>query len=88
MPTEQELTVWRLATLEAKTETLEKCQETMSSDIKEIKDKLLLRPSWAVTIIITFLSTVCVWLSVFVLTNWSTKVQDKNTTKVEVLSNF
>lgn len=88
MPTEQELTVWRLATLETKTQVLEDCQKVMASDIKEIKDKLLLRPSWAVTIIITFLSTICVWLSVFVLTNFDANNIKKETTKIESILNI
>jgi len=38
------------------------------NDIREIKDKLLGRPSWAVTVIITALSTLCVSLIVLILT--------------------
>lgn len=37
------------------------------ADIREIKDKLLGRPSWSVSIIITVLSTLCVSLTILIL---------------------
>jgi hypothetical protein len=64
MPTENE----RLATLEAKVCQHEKLINDMCGDIKDIKDNLLKRPSWAVVVIITLLSTVCTGLIVFVAT--------------------
>lgn len=64
MPTEQE----RLATLEAKTDQHDKTLETLAGDVKDIKDNLLKRPSWAVSIVITVLTTICVGLSVYVIT--------------------
>ena len=36
---------------------LVKCYDVVAKDVKEIKEKLLARPSWAVSIIIAFLST-------------------------------
>jgi len=64
MPTENE----RLATLEAKVCQNEKSINEMGSDIKQIKDDLLKRPSWAVLAIITILSTLCASLIVLVVT--------------------
>lgn len=69
MPSENELdTATRLATLEAQTAQHDKALASMSTDIKDIKDNLLQRPSWAVSIIITILTTLCVGLSVYVAT--------------------
>jgi len=45
-------------------ENLHDCYEEVKNDVKEIKDKLLKRPSWAVTVIITILSSVCIGLIV------------------------
>ncbi len=40
----------------------------IKDDVKQIKDALNSRPSWATSIIITALSTICVGLVVFVVT--------------------
>ncbi len=48
--------------------TLEQCQKTMADDIKEIKDKLLGRPSWSVSLVITLLTTLSTSLGIFILT--------------------
>ena len=45
-------------------DALQKCYVAMKSDLKEIKDKLLKRPSWAVSIIITILTGICIGLIV------------------------
>jgi hypothetical protein len=52
----------RLIVLEQARKTSDRLIETLQQDIKEIKDKLLGRPSWPVTIIITILTAVCVGL--------------------------
>ena len=49
--------------------TLEAVVQNICSDIKEIKDKLLGRPSWGVSVVITLLTTICCGLSVYLLTN-------------------
>ena len=46
---------------------LERDVSEMKSDIKEIKDRLLGRPTWIVTVLITLLSSACVGLLVTVL---------------------
>jgi len=46
---------------------LERDVSEMKSDIKEIKDRLLGRPTWIVTVLITILSSACVGLLVTVL---------------------
>ena len=48
--------------------SLEEGFTNVCQDIKEIKDKLLGRPSWAVSVIITLLTTLCVGLMVYVVT--------------------
>ena len=58
----------RLATVEADNINQGNQIEIMANDIKEIKDKLLGRPSWSVTLIITSLMTICSGLIVFILT--------------------
>lgn len=59
----------RLATLEAN-DKQKWCEiSEIRDDIKDIKDNLLKRPSWSVSIVITILSTICVWLLVFVATH-------------------
>jgi hypothetical protein len=58
----------RLATLEAQFCEHDKVITLMGSDIREIKDKLMRRPSWAVSVIITLLTGLCVGLSVFIIT--------------------
>lgn len=59
----------RLATLEANDKQKWFDISEIRDDIKDIKDNLLKRPSWSVSIIITMLSTICVWLLVFVVTH-------------------
>jgi hypothetical protein len=54
----------RVATIEADNINQGKQIKGMAIDIKEIKDILLKRPSWAVTVIITILSTLCAGLIV------------------------
>ena len=56
----------RVATLEQKCVTQEKNNQKMSEDIKDIKDRLLGRPSWIVTIIISSLTTISTSLIVFI----------------------
>ena len=48
--------------------SLEEGFTNVCNDIKDIKDKLLGRPSWAVSVIITLLTTLCVGLMVYVVT--------------------
>ena len=59
----------RLATLEANDRQKWFDISEIRDDIKDIKDNLLNRPSWSVSIVITMLSTICVWLLVFVVTH-------------------
>lgn len=59
----------RLATLEANDKQKWYEISEIRDDIKDIKDNLLKRPSWSVSIVITMLSTICVWLLVFVATH-------------------
>jgi len=59
----------RLASLEARIDGHDDAIKTMGSDIKDIKDNLLKRPSWAVSIIITILVGICSSLLVFVGTS-------------------
>lgn len=59
----------RLATLEANDKQKWSDISEIRDDIKDIKDNLLKRPSWSVSIVITMLSTICVWLLVFVATH-------------------
>ena len=54
----------RVGILENENQTQGQDITNMSEDIKEIKDTLLKRPSWAVTVIITILSTLCAGLIV------------------------
>jgi len=65
MPNDQE----RLAALEARIDSHDDAIKTMCSDIKDIKDNLLKRPSWVVSIIITILVGICSSLLVFVGTS-------------------
>jgi len=58
----------RIASLEARTNGHDKAIEDMATDIKDIKDNLLKRPSWAVSIIISLLIAICTGLTVFVAT--------------------
>ena len=57
----------RIATLEQRADEHEKRQDDMAKDIKDIKDNLLKRPSWATLAIITFLSSACIGLLVAVI---------------------
>ena len=59
----------RLATLEQWKSTAKCDIEEIKEDIKQIKDKLLKRPSWTVLGIISFLSTLSSALIIYVLTN-------------------
>lgn len=52
------------ALLEQRVLQLETCQETIQEDIKEIKEKLLGRPSWFVCIVISTLCTISSSLAV------------------------
>jgi len=47
----------RVAKLEERVASHERELCSIAGDIKEIKDQLLQRPSWAITMIITFLIT-------------------------------
>ena len=60
-----------IAVLKEKVASHDKAILAVCEDIKEIKDKLIQRPSWATMTIITMLSTLCVWLIVFIATKWS-----------------
>jgi hypothetical protein len=51
-------------TLKEKVHNLELCYVSINNDVKEIKEKLLGRPTYNVLIIISFLSSACVGLSV------------------------
>lgn len=58
----------RVACLE--TNDKQRCLDIIDikTDIRDIKDNLLRRPSWAVSVVITVLSTICVGLIVFIAT--------------------
>jgi len=58
----------RLTAVEVKCLDLESKNIGMATDIKEIKERLLGRPTWSVTIVITVLTTICTGLSMFVIT--------------------
>jgi hypothetical protein len=49
--------------------TLEEGFKNVCNDIKDIKEKLLGRPSWGVLIIISALTTISTSLAIFVITN-------------------
>lgn len=57
----------RLTALETRDEQREKDICEIFSEIRLIKDKLLQRPSWTVTIILTFLSSLSVSLIIILL---------------------
>lgn len=57
----------RIIKLETQVHNQEQNICAIFNDIREIKDKLLGRPSWAVSIIITVLSTLCVSLIILIL---------------------
>lgn len=57
----------RISLCEKCIEDLQEKYITVSDDIKDIKDNLLKRPSWPVTVIITILSSLCVGLIIFVV---------------------
>jgi len=48
---------------------LEQGFATMCQDIKEIKNKLLGRPSWSVTVILSILTTLSASLIIFIITS-------------------
>ena len=54
-------------TINERVATLEQCQKTTAKDIADIKNILLGRPSWVVSLIITTLTTACFSLGVFIL---------------------
>ena len=58
----------RVARLEEQNKGQDKLIEIICSDIKDIKKTLLARPSWAVTIILTGLCTLCCGLIVYIIT--------------------
>jgi len=58
----------RIATLESENKSQNEDIKTIAGDIKEIKDKLLNRPSWSVSAIITLLTGLCIGLTTYVLT--------------------
>ena len=57
----------RIATLESENKSQNEDIKTIAGDIKEIKDKLLNRPSWSVSAIITLLTGLCIGLTTYVL---------------------
>lgn len=57
-----------IATLKEFKTTTEGCIEAMQIDIKDIKDNLLRRPSWSVSIIITALTGIVIGLATFIIT--------------------
>lgn len=57
----------RIIKLETRIDQQEQHICKIFEDIREIKDKLLGRPSWSVTIIITFLCTLCASLIILIL---------------------
>ena len=58
----------RVATLEQFQSTQEKMNKTMAQDIKDIKEKLLGRPTWSIMLLISGLSTLSGSLIVYLLT--------------------
>ena len=54
----------RVSLSEQSIKNLKSCYEDIRADVKDIKDNLLKRPSWSVTIIITGLSSICIGLIV------------------------
>lgn len=58
----------RLATLEAQVEAHEKVIATVCADIKEIKERLLGRPSWFVVLVISSLLTAASAMAMYILT--------------------
>jgi len=59
----------RIVRLETTIDQHQKAIDEFGRDVKEIKEKLLLRPSWAVTVILSLLLAICSAETVFVLTN-------------------
>jgi len=58
----------RVARLEEQNKGQDKLIDNICCDIREIKKTLLARPSWAVTIILTGLCTLCCGLIVYIVT--------------------
>lgn len=54
----------RVALTEQSIKTHEGILNNLTDDVKEIKDKLMGRPTWAVSIIITILTGLCIGLAV------------------------
>lgn len=70
MENETEMTdAERLIKLETRQEQQEKALCQLTSDTREIKEKLLGRPSWTVTIILSSLLTICSGLIIYVTTH-------------------
>lgn len=67
MNQEQELSFQqRLSTCESMINTHQKSLDSMADVINDIKDNLLKRPSWSVSIIISLLLSICASLTVYV----------------------
>ena len=64
MPTDQE----RIATLEAQISNHGLVIETISADVKDIKERLLGRPSWFVLLVITSSFTVIGAMAMYIVT--------------------
>lgn len=58
----------RLATVEAITIELENRYKNIEADVKEIKDKLLGRPTWAITMMMSSLFALCTGLVLYIIT--------------------
>ena len=56
-----------VAVLKSEHKTLKDCYIEVAADVKEIKDKLLARPSWIILTIISILTTVCSSLAVYII---------------------
>ena len=58
----------RIASLEEFKKNQEAVNKSLCNDVKEIKEKLLGRPSWIVTGIISFLAAICSIMGTYILT--------------------
>jgi len=58
----------RVAKLEQENISQNNLIETICSDINDIKETLLSRPSWSVSLVLTALSTICCGLIVYIVT--------------------
>jgi len=52
---------------EQRINALEDITQSLKADIKDIKDRLLGRPTWVITVLFTFLTSACVGLLLTVL---------------------